>query len=282
MRMTRRVMFSASKSDWISGRSQEENRAIFGEDATEEPYGHNYFLDVTVEGEINPVTGIILNIKEIDRIVKEAAVQLLHRKNLSRVISDSPVTAESLSLWIKERIEAQLPPEASLNSIRVEETPLDSTEWLSEAEEARAKQTKASRKMLLTRAYEFAASHRLHSPHLSDQENQELFGKCNYVNGHGHNYVLEITVSGDINPLDGRVMNPVELDRIVNHEVVDRYDHRHLNYDIPEFETLIPSTEVLTRVIWERLKSEIPSPVQLYRVLVRETARNIFEYRGED
>ena len=136
--------------------------------------------------------------------------------------------------------------------------------------------------MLLTRVYEFAASHRLHSPRLSEEENRELFGKCNYVNGHGHNYVLEVSVAGPIDPRSGRVMSPEAMDAIIEKEVVDRYDHRHFNYDLPEFKDLIPSSEVITKVIWERLRDRFPAPVRLHRIRLHETARNIFEYRGEE
>src|SRR5438445_1829567 len=109
----------------------------------------------------------------------------------------------------------------------------------------------------VTRRYRFAASHRLHSPRLSDEENRELFGKCNYPNGHGHNYILEVTVAGPLDDRSGRVIDPDALDEIVNREVVDRYDHRHFNHDIPEFEGLIPSTEEVTKIIWQRVEGEI-------------------------
>lgn len=135
--------------------------------------------------------------------------------------------------------------------------------------------------MLMTRVYEFSASHRLHSPHLSAEDNRELFGKCNYDNGHGHNYEVEVTIAGPVDAHSGRVLNPDILDEIANREVIDRYDHRHFNHDLPEFADLVPSAEVITRIIWQRLQSHIPMPATLYRVLVRETSRNIFEYYGE-
>ena len=135
--------------------------------------------------------------------------------------------------------------------------------------------------MRLTRAYEFAASHRLYSRHLTEEQNLELFGKCSYPNGHGHNYVLEITVEGPIDPQSARVIDPVSLDEIVNREIVDRYDHRHFNHDIPEFTDLVPSTELVTKVAWERLVDHIPPPARLISVAIQETARNKFEYRGE-
>jgi 6-pyruvoyltetrahydropterin/6-carboxytetrahydropterin synthase len=136
--------------------------------------------------------------------------------------------------------------------------------------------------MQVTQIYEFSASHRLHSDQLSEIENEELFGKCNRLNGHGHNYVFEVTVAGTPDVRTGRVIDSETLDAIVNAEIVERYDHRHLNLDIPEFQTQIPSAEMITKVIYERLADKIPAPARLSRVVLRETARNIFEYSGED
>ena len=94
----------------------------------------------------------------------------------------------------------------------------------------------------LTRKASFAAGHRYHNPKWSDEKNQAVFGKCNFTHGHGHNYVLEVTVSGIIDPESGMVINLVDLDRIV-HEVIDPLDHRFLNTDIAHFADRIPTTE---------------------------------------
>lgn len=279
--MTRRVLFSAAHADWLPEKSASENETLFGPHASPEPYGNNYYLDVTVEGEIDPVTGIIVNIKDIDQIVRDHVIENLDRKFLNRSVAyfcDRPVTSENLLGYVREQLQDVLPPAARLTALRLEETPLHFAEW--RASEQREEKERVG--MLLTRVYEFAASHRLHSPHLSDDANRELFGKCNYPHGHGHNYIVEVTVAGPIDARTGRVCDETALDEIVHREVVDRYDHRHFNYDIPEFADLIPSTEVVTKMIWERLKAHIPAPARLYRVVVRETARNIFEYRGED
>jgi 6-pyruvoyltetrahydropterin/6-carboxytetrahydropterin synthase len=279
MEMTRRVTFSAAHADWLPHLSQTENEARFGSSASPEPYGHNYVLDVGVKGEINPQTGILVNIKEIDRIVREKVVITLHKKYLNKQVAyfcETPATSENIVRFVIEAVAPALPEEVQLASVRVEATPERWVEW-------RATQNEAENTtMQMTHVYEFAASHRLHSPHLTDEENQELFGKCNYPSGHGHNYIFEVTVAGPIEPRSGRVMDSEALDRIVNDEIVERYDHRHLNYDIPEFQDKIPSAEVITRVIWDRLQAKIPPPARLVRVVVRETARNFFEYRGED
>ncbi|HLK55466.1 MAG TPA: 6-carboxytetrahydropterin synthase [Chthonomonadaceae bacterium] len=279
--MTRRVGFSAAHSDWLPDRTAAENRALFGSHAQPEPYGHNYVLDVSVRGEIDPKTGIVLNIKEIDRIVKQSVVQVLDRKYINKQVAafhDRPVTPEALLRFIADALRPHLPPEVTLAGLHLETTALSAAEWHDDKDP----NMKTPLMMQMTRIYEFAASHRLHSQYLTAEENEELFGKCNYPHGHGHNYVLEITVAGPIDPCSGRVMDETALDTIVNREVVDRYDHRHLNLDIPEFKELIPSSENVTKVIWERLCGHIPAPARLYRVLLRETARNFFEYLGEE
>ncbi len=279
--MTRRVLFSAAHADWLPEKSAAENEALFGPKATPEPYGNNYYLDVTVTGDIDPMTGIIVNIKEIDQVMRERIIENLDKKFMNRSVAyfcDRPVTPATLLDYVREQLRDALPSAVRLSALRIEETPLHFAEW----QEAEQGEERERGNMLLTRVYEFAASHRLHSPHLSDQANQELFGKCNYLHGHGHNYILEVTVAGPIDARSGRICDETALDESVHREVVDRYDHRHFNYDIPEFADLIPSTEVVTKMIWDRLKAHIPAPARLYRVVVRETARNIFEYRGED
>ena len=287
--MTRRLTFSSALADWMPSLSQAENEAIFGPEASPEPYGHNYTLDVSVKGSIHQRTGILVNIKEIDKIVKNRIVQVLDRKLLNRRVSrfeTEPPTLENLTLFVADELRDALPAEVMLSAIRLEDTATRYATWEADANEnaaltARGNIHRNTGNMLLTRVYEFSASHRLHSPHLSDEANRELFGKCNYDNGHGHNYEVEITVSGPVDPRSGRVIEPDALDAVVNKAVLDRYDHRHLNYDIPEFAGLVPSAEVITRVIWEQIAPHLTGSARLYRVLVRETQRNIFEYYGE-
>ena len=175
-----------------------------------------------MEGEIDPQTGIIVNIKDIDHIVRAQVVEKLDRKFLNRSVayfSDRPVTSETLLDYIQEQLQDTLPPVVRLTTLRLEETPLHFAEW--QADEQRKNKERVG--MLLTRVYEFAASHRLHSPHLSDEANRELFGKCNYPHGHGHNYILEVTVTGPVDARSGRVCDETALDAVVNREVVDRY-----------------------------------------------------------
>jgi 6-pyruvoyltetrahydropterin/6-carboxytetrahydropterin synthase len=131
------------------------------------------------------------------------------------------------------------------------------------------------RKMTITRVYEFAAAHRLHSPSLSHEENLALFGKCNNEAGHGHNYLLEVSVEGEPDPVTGMMVDLEALDNTIEELVVERYDHKNLNVDLPEFTDRPTSSEVLTQEIYARLDGRLPAP--LVRVRLHETARNIFE-----
>src|SRR5207247_11191690 len=111
-------------------------------------------------------------------------------------------------------------------------------------------------------------------------KNLELFGKCNNPYGHGHNYLLEVTVQGDIDERTGMMVDIAYLDRVVEEQVVRRYDHKNLNLDIPEFAERNPTSENLVKTIWERLAPHLKHP-PLYRVTVRETERNNFSFYGD-
>ena len=134
-------------------------------------------------------------------------------------------------------------------------------------------------KVHLTRRYHFSASHRLHSPELSEAENQRIYGKCNNPYGHGHNYAVEVTVTGPVNPATGMVANLAELDGYVEREVVEAFDHKYLNEEVEEFRGNVATTENLCREIYRRLKG-FPA-ARLERIRIEETAGNSFEYRGE-
>ena len=132
----------------------------------------------------------------------------------------------------------------------------------------------------LTRKAEFSASHYYHNPELSAEENQRLFGKCNNPNGHGHNYTLEVTVKGEVDPRSGFVLDLKRLKQILNREVLDAFDHRFLNKEVPEFATRIPTTENIAISVWQRLQPQL-RPAQLHRVRVYETPDLFVDYYGE-
>src|SRR5437588_7773081 len=130
----------------------------------------------------------------------------------------------------------------------------------------------------LTRRYRFSASHRLHSKELSADENRAVYGKCNNPHGHGHNYALEVTVSGSVDPATGMVCNLVDLDTCVEREVLSRYDLENLN-TLQEFAVTVPTTENLCIEIFEILQRTFPH-AHLEKVKLEETMMNSFEYSG--
>lgn len=135
-------------------------------------------------------------------------------------------------------------------------------------------------KAYLHRRYHFSASHRLHADSLSERENQAIYGKCNNPFGHGHNYSVEITVSGPIDNETGMVIDLGQLDEVVQEQVVDRFDTTNLNLD-QDFLHTVPTTENLTIRIYERLQKLFPQ-VKLEQVRVEETSNNTFDYVGKE
>ena len=133
-------------------------------------------------------------------------------------------------------------------------------------------------KVYLTRRYMFSASHRLHNDALSPEENRRAFGKCNNPYGHGHNYTVEVTVGGLLDPRTGMVCDLGELDALVGREVLDRFDHMNLNC-LPDFQPAVPTTENLCVRIYDLLALQVRG-AQLDRVRVEETTLNSFEYAG--
>lgn len=131
----------------------------------------------------------------------------------------------------------------------------------------------------ITRRETFSAAHRLFRPELSDEENFQLFGKCSNPNWHGHNYILEVTVAGEIDPKTGFVLDIKELKKIIKENVIDYVDHKNLNLDTEFLKGLMPTSENICIAIWNQLYNKIPKG-KLYSVKLYETENNYFEYRG--
>jgi 6-pyruvoyltetrahydropterin/6-carboxytetrahydropterin synthase len=131
----------------------------------------------------------------------------------------------------------------------------------------------------LTRRYRFAASHRLHSAALAEEENLRVYGKCSNPYGHGHNYVVEVAVSGPVDPATGMIANLSDLDAFVEREVIEPFDHKYLNEEVAEFREHVPTAENICVEIFERLRA-FPC-AKLERVRLEETSLNSFEYTGE-
>ena len=243
--------------------------------------GHDYLVDLTVVGPINAETGMVLNIKDIDAVLK-AQIGPLHGSLLDEDVPafrKNPPTPENLAAYLWEQCRAALTGQGRVACLALWPTPLLKAEF---------SQRPSMKHPLLTttRTYDFSASHRLHSPALTDAENAEMFGKCNWENGHGHNYEVEVTLAGAPDPHTGQLWDGARLDEIVTEEVLTPYDHKHLNYDTTDFRALNPTSENLTLAIWcnlaRRLAREDLGGARLFRVAVRETARNYFEYYGEE
>ncbi|XP_053961126.1 6-pyruvoyl tetrahydrobiopterin synthase [Anastrepha ludens] len=132
----------------------------------------------------------------------------------------------------------------------------------------------------LTRKETFSACHRLHSPQLSDVENAEVFGKCNHINGHGHNYTVEVTVRGPVDMRTGMVMNITELKTALDKVVFQNLDHKNLDLDVDFFKKTPSTTENVCVYIWDNVRQCLQRPELLYEVKVYETDKNSVTYRG--
>jgi 6-pyruvoyltetrahydropterin/6-carboxytetrahydropterin synthase len=132
----------------------------------------------------------------------------------------------------------------------------------------------------VTKKITFSAAHRLFNPTFSDEKNEDIFDKCNNKNGHGHNYVLEVTVAGHPNIDTGYVIDLKKLKRIIKEEIFEKVDHKHLNYDVEFLNNIIPSAENIAVKFWEVLKDKI-SEGKLYEIKLFESDNSYVEYFGE-
>jgi 6-pyruvoyltetrahydropterin/6-carboxytetrahydropterin synthase len=132
----------------------------------------------------------------------------------------------------------------------------------------------------VTRRATFSASHRLYNPNLSEKENERLFDKCANVHGHGHNYVLEVTVAGEPDPKTGYVIDTKHLKEIIAREVIAKVDHKHLNLDVDFLSGVIPTAENIATALWNVLEGKIPQG-KLYRIRLHETENNVVEITGD-
>jgi len=132
----------------------------------------------------------------------------------------------------------------------------------------------------VTRRAEFSASHYYHNPDLSAEENRRIFGKCNNPHGHGHNYALEVTVAGEVDPTTGMVLDLKDLKKLLEEEVLELMDHRFLNKEVPVFATKIPTTENIAVEIWNLIAPKLKFG-RLHRIRLYETPDLYVDYYGE-
>ncbi len=266
---TRRFEFSAAHRYWRDDWSQAENQRVFGKCISPYGHGHNYTLDVTIKGRPDPVTGMIMNLVELKAIVNEI-LEAFDHKHLNE---DTPYfkalipTTENIVRVLWGLLAPRLPPGVALARLRLYEM----NDLWAEYDGADA--------ATFSRAYTFSAAHRLHAPALSDAENQALYGKCNNPNGHGHNYTLEVTVGGPVDPATGMVIDLVELDRVVG-GVLERLDHRHLDREVAAFAEQTSTAENIVVYLWGELTPRLEGRLQHLKLW--ETKNNVFEYSGQE
>jgi 6-pyruvoyltetrahydropterin/6-carboxytetrahydropterin synthase len=135
--------------------------------------------------------------------------------------------------------------------------------------------------MLITRKAEFSASHRTVRQDWPEAKNAEVYGESANPHGHGHNYLLEVTLEGEPDPVTGMVVDLKELKEIIRRRVIEPFDHRFLNHEVPPFDRVVPTAENIAREIWKRLEPEIGGGARLHRVRLWETEDLYVEYRGE-
>lgn len=269
MYLSRKITFSSAHYYYNPEWSGEKNKAVFGLCSHLNGHGHDYTLEVMVKGKVDSKSGIVVNITDINKIMmafveKELDGKFLNKEN-GFFITHIPTT-ENLVTYIWNELEQQF-ADCELHKIRLKENDF----LYSEKEKTSM--------VRLTRKYHFSTAHRLHSELLSEEENLELFGKCNNPYGHGHNYYLEVTVSGQPDPITGMVTDIGNLDKIVEDNVLKKFDHKHLNLDTDEFKHLNPTSENVAVVIWDLLQQDLK---QLYKIGLYETEKNYFEYYGAD
>jgi 6-pyruvoyltetrahydropterin/6-carboxytetrahydropterin synthase len=223
-------------------------------------------LRATLGGEPDFMTGYLCNTSVIDQLLRRHAIPYA-ADELRR--HGWRMSAEHLLQAVWGKMVVQAPDNTQLTRLELLVTPF--LRCAIERPEPAMVQ--------LTQQFEFSAAHRLHCPEFSDEENRATFGKCNNPHGHGHNYVVEVTVIGTPDERSGAVLPLPRFEQIVAERVINVLDHRHLNEDADEFRELNPSVENIARVIWEMLSAHV-APARLHNVRVFETPKTWAEYAG--
>jgi 6-pyruvoyltetrahydropterin/6-carboxytetrahydropterin synthase len=286
--LTKIAQFSAAHYYHLPELSPEENLKTFYACSNLHGHGHNYTLHVTVAGRIDPATGMVMNLNDIKAMIQQAVIGPLDHKNLNTQVKpfDQTVpTLENICLWIWHALNSELETNGftgagvQLSRIKLIENDTLFAEYYGGKELPMTTQSPA-KTVYLTRCYDFSASHRLFNPAFADEDNWRIFGKCNNPNGHGHNYDLEIILAGEPDEKTGMLVDIVALDAIVQREILDEVDHKHLNEDVPMFSGINPTAENIAVVFWQRLADKIPAPGKLHRIRLYESKRNYVEYSG--
>lgn len=263
--INRRAQFSASHRYWLPELSEAENIEKFGLGARFPGHGHNYVLFVSLAGELDEY-GMVQNLSKVKRVIKQEVTSQLDYAYLNEVWSEfqeTLPTTENIARAIWQRLAPHLP----LVEIQLFEHP-----------ELWANYQGHGMKAHLTVKTHFSAAHRLARPDLSYEENVEIYGKCARPNGHGHNYHLEVTVKGEIDPRTGMLVDLGALQAAIDEYVVEPFDHTFLNKDIAYFAEIVPTAENIAVRIRNLLQAPIQKlGAQLYKVKLIESPNNSCE-----
>ena len=272
--ITRRACFSASHRYWLPELSADDNAARFGPCSFAPGHGHNYELIVSMAGDLD-AHGMVLNLSEVKHAIRAEVTGQLDFRFLNEAWSEFDVsgpegclpTTEALVRTIWHRLRSHLP----ITALRLYEQPGLWADYLGDPMDA-----------FLTIRTHFAAAHRLARPELSQEENEQIYGKCARPHGHGHNYLVDITVRGGIDPRTGMVCDLSALQRLVDDLVVEPFDHTFLNKDVPFFAECVPTAENIALHIADRLSTPIRAiGAHLHKVRLQESPNNAAEVYAE-
>jgi 6-pyruvoyltetrahydropterin/6-carboxytetrahydropterin synthase len=272
--ITRRACFSASHRYWLPELSSDDNAARFGPCALAPGHGHNYELIVSMGGALD-ADGMVLNLSDVKHAIRSEVTGQLDFRFLNEAWPEFDLTkpngclptTEALVRVIWQRLAAHLP----LVALRLYESPGLWADYLGHGMDA-----------FLTIRTHFAAAHRLARPELSQEDNEAIYGKCARPHGHGHNYLVDVTVRGGIDPRTGMVCDLAALQRLVDDLVVEPFDHTFLNKDVPHFATCVPTAENIALHIADRLSGPIQAiGAHLHKVRLQESPNNAAEVYAE-
>jgi 6-pyruvoyltetrahydropterin/6-carboxytetrahydropterin synthase len=263
--INRRAKFSASHRYWLPELDQEENQRRFGACSLFPGHGHNYVLYVSLRGELDRY-GMVQNLSHVKQIIKQEVTSQLDYAYLNDVWSEfqqTLPTTENIARVIWHRLAPHLP----LVNIQLFEHPELWADYQGNDMEAS-----------VTIKTHFSAAHRLALPNLSFEENTEIYGKCARPNGHGHNYHLEVSVTGEIDSRTGMLVDLGALQKVIDDYVVEPFDHTFLNKDIPYFAEVVPTAENIAVYIAQLLQQPIKAlGAELDKVKLIESPNNSCE-----
>lgn len=264
----RRAQFSASHHYWLPELSEAENKQQFGPCTRIPGHGHNYVLYVSMAGELDEY-GMVLNLSDVKHVIRKEVTSQLNFSYLNNTwpeFQETLPTTEHIARTIWQRLAPHLP----LVRIQLFEHPELWAEYEGNDMEA-----------YLTISTHFSAAHRLARPDLSYEENCNIYGKCARPNGHGHNYHLEVTIKGEIDPRTGMIADLVAFQKAVDDYVVEPFDHTFLNKDIPYFADVVPTAENIAVHVRDLLEQPIREiGARLHKVKLIESPNNSCEVYG--